>query len=70
MLFRSLRKESAWPKERIAKALEQTKPTQANLKSAIPVFMLYNTVTVDEAGQVHFWKDVYGLISSIHGDRF
>jgi len=54
-----LRDEPEWSKERIAAALKVAKPEQANLKTAIPVFMLYNTVTVGEDGEVHFLKDVY-----------
>jgi murein L,D-transpeptidase YcbB/YkuD len=54
-----LRGETDWSQERIAAGLKQTKPLQANLQQAIPVFMLYHTVTVGEDGEVHFWKDLY-----------
>jgi hypothetical protein len=54
-----LRDEPAWTKERITAGLKQNKQQQANLKEAIPVFMLYNPVTVGEDGEVHYWKDLY-----------
>lgn len=54
-----LRGQPEWTKERIEEALKRTKPLQANLQNAIPVFMLYHTVTVGEDGQVHVWKDLY-----------
>jgi hypothetical protein len=59
-----LRNEPAWTKGRIAAGLKQTKPQQANLKEATPVFMLYNTVTVGEDGEVHYWKDLYKLATT------
>jgi L,D-transpeptidase YcbB len=54
-----LRKEPVWTKEKIADGLKQTKPLQANLREAIPVFMLYHLVTVSEDGMVHVWRDIY-----------
>jgi len=54
-----LRGEPDWTKERMEASLKETKPLQANLKTAIPVFLLYHTVTVSEDGAVHFWKDLY-----------
>jgi len=54
-----LRGEPDWTKERIEAGLKQTTPLQTNLKAAIPVFLLYHTVTVSEDGAVHFWKDLY-----------
>lgn len=59
-----LRDEPAWTKERIAEGLKKTKPEQANLTETIPVFMLYNTVTVGEDGQVQFLRDVYRKATS------
>lgn len=54
-----LRGQPEWTKERIEEGLKRTKPLQANMKDAVPVFMLYHAVTVDEDGQVHVWKDLY-----------
>jgi murein L,D-transpeptidase YcbB/YkuD len=55
----ALRNDPAWPKERILEALAQTHEQQVNLKQRIPVFIVYNTVTVNEAGEVTFLKDIY-----------
>ncbi len=56
-----LRNEPEWDKARIEESLKFTKPLQVNLKTAIPVFMVYHTATVGDDGQLHFWKDVYKL---------
>jgi murein L,D-transpeptidase YcbB/YkuD len=50
---------AAWPAERVHEALESGKQKQANLSRAMPVLMLYHTVTVDTSGTVQFHKDVY-----------
>ncbi len=54
-----LREEPDWSKERIEASLQLTRPLQSKLKTAIPVFLLYHTVTVSDDGAVHFWKDLY-----------
>lgn len=54
-----LRGEEAWPKDRIAQALKQTKSQQANLKDTIPVFMVYHAATVNPDGSIHVWRDIY-----------
>lgn len=56
----ALRNDTAWPKNRILEALEQTHEQQVNLKQRIPVFIVYHTATVNEAGEVTFHKDIYG----------
>jgi murein L,D-transpeptidase YcbB/YkuD len=54
-----LRNEPDWDKDRIASSLKLNKPSQANLKQPIPVYMVYHTATVSEDGAIHLWKDVY-----------
>jgi murein L,D-transpeptidase YcbB/YkuD len=60
----ALRREPEWTKERIATALKQTEPLQADLTQAIPVLMVYHTVTVSEDGKVHLWPDLYKLVTT------
>lgn len=55
-----LRNDAAWTKERIVAAMAQTKQQQVNLKQRIPIFVVYHTATVNEAGEVTFHKDIYG----------
>ncbi|MEP6962304.1 MAG: L,D-transpeptidase family protein [Acidobacteriota bacterium] len=54
-----LRDQPEWTRERIAEALKDTDTQRANLKTPIPVYMLYHTVTVGDDGEVHFWRDIY-----------
>jgi murein L,D-transpeptidase YcbB/YkuD len=36
------------------------KPVSVKLARPIPVLILYNSVYVEENGEVHFFRDIYG----------
>ncbi len=55
-----LRNDSDWTPEKIKAAINSGKEQTVNLKQPVPVMISYNTVWVDENGQVHFREDVYG----------
>lgn len=55
-----LRKDKAWPEEKIKTAMEGGKETYVKLKKKIPVFITYFTAWVDESGKLNFRDDVYG----------
>jgi len=55
-----LRDDPSWTREKIEAAMNAGEPTTVNLKTPIWVYILYGTVFVDEAGRVHFYRDVYG----------
>lgn len=55
-----LKDQKDWNEEAIRKAMEGGKPRQVNLEKPYPVYIVYRTVWVDDDGQVHFFKDVYG----------
>ena len=56
-----LREMPDWTPERIHAAMhDASDSTQVNLKRAIPVLILYATAQVDDAGDVHFFDDIYG----------
>jgi len=65
-----LRNDQDWPKERIVKAMNQTHETSVKLKEAIPVFIIYYTAWVDEAGQLNFRDDVYQHDKELTGKMF
>jgi murein L,D-transpeptidase YcbB/YkuD len=49
-----------WTLERIDAAFKAEKEQQVNLKSQIPVLIVYGTVIAKENGQVFFFDDIYG----------
>jgi L,D-transpeptidase YcbB len=54
-----LRNEPEWTKEKITFAMNQTQEKVVKLKQAIPVFIIYYTAWVDNAGKLNFRDDVY-----------
>ena len=56
-----LRDVPEWTPERIHAAMhDAADSTQVNLERAIPVLILYATAQVDDAGDIHFFDDIYG----------
>ncbi len=55
-----LKDDPSWTREAIEAAMNAGEPRTVNLKTPIWVFILYGTAFVDEAGVVHFYRDVYG----------
>lgn len=53
-----LGRDKGWTKQKIKKIIDEREETTVNLKTAIPVYLDYVTVTVDD-GEVTFWGDVY-----------
>src|SRR5258708_19149016 len=55
-----LRDQPEWTPDKIAKAMKGTgEPTQVNLKTSIPISLIYTTAVVDENGLVRFFDDIY-----------
>jgi murein L,D-transpeptidase YcbB/YkuD len=55
-----LKDDPAWTRETIEAAMQAGEPRTVNLRKPIWVMVLYGTAVVDEAGLVHFYRDVYG----------
>jgi murein L,D-transpeptidase YcbB/YkuD len=55
-----LREQPQWTPEKIKAAMNGKEPAQVNLREAIPVLIIYTTVTVDDDGTVRFFEDIYG----------
>jgi L,D-transpeptidase YcbB len=55
-----LRHDPEWTQERIAAAMNGSRPTQVNLKPKLKVIIFYDTAYVDSKGVVHFADDFYG----------
>src|ERR1043165_8183710 len=55
-----LREQPQWTPEKIKAAMNGKEPSQVNLKTPIPVLIIYTTATVDDEGKVHFFDDIYG----------
>jgi murein L,D-transpeptidase YcbB/YkuD len=55
-----LRNNPEWTLERIDAAFKAEKEQQVNLKSQIPVLIVYGTAIAKENGQVFFFDDIYG----------
>ncbi len=49
-----------WTREKIEAAMNGTETFRVPLSKPIPVYILYGTAIVSEAGQVFFFDDVYG----------
>ena len=61
-----LRNQPPWTMDKVQSAM-QTGPNnqQVNLKTPIPVLILYITAVVEEDGSVHFFNDIYGHDKSL-----
>jgi murein L,D-transpeptidase YcbB/YkuD len=55
-----LRDRPDWTEKRILAAMTGKKPVSVKLARPIPVLILYNSVYVEENGEVHFFRDIYG----------
>jgi murein L,D-transpeptidase YcbB/YkuD len=54
-----LQNEKTWTSEKIEAALKETQQRQANLKTPVPVLILYHTAWVNEHGEARFFRDIY-----------
>jgi len=54
------RSDARWTRERVQRTIASGHQVQVNLRDDIPVYLLYWTAWVDDAGTVHFRDDVYG----------
>jgi murein L,D-transpeptidase YcbB/YkuD len=55
-----LRDDSAWTAQRLTDVLADTVPQVITLRRPAAVFILYQTVSVRESGEVIFYPDLYG----------
>ena len=55
-----LKDDPSWTRETIEAAMNAGEPRTVNLKKPIWVFILYGTAVADEAGVMHFYRDIYG----------
>lgn len=55
-----LRDQQGWDEENIRQAMEAGKPQKVDLEKNVPVYIIYRTAWVDDSGDVHFRKDIYG----------
>ncbi|RYZ21220.1 MAG: murein L,D-transpeptidase, partial [Chitinophagaceae bacterium] len=55
-----LRYQPQWTADSIRSAMDSTKETWVTLPEAIPVFITYLTSYVDNNGDIHFMRDIYG----------
>jgi L,D-transpeptidase YcbB len=53
-----LQSKPEWTPERIQAAMNGEKSVHVNLRSPIPVLILYGTGRVDEDGRVDFYDDI------------
>jgi murein L,D-transpeptidase YcbB/YkuD len=59
LLLHVLRDDPQWTRERIEQALAGPPATRITLSRPIPVFILYGTALVTEAGDTLFFDDIY-----------
>lgn len=55
-----LRDDPSWTMDRIQAAMNGTRSFRVSLPKPIPVLILYGTALVEENGEVHFFRDIYG----------
>ncbi|RYG52464.1 MAG: hypothetical protein EOO01_06515 [Chitinophagaceae bacterium] len=55
-----LRHQPQWTEDSIRVAMDQDNETWVTLPSAVPVFITYLTSYVDNNGDIHFTRDIYG----------
>ena len=56
-----LRDQREWDRQEIAKAMSAGEEKTVKLREPVPVYLGYWTARVDDDGEVHFRKDVYGI---------
>ena len=54
-----LRNNSEWTPEKINEAMNSGEEKYVTLKTKVPVFIVYFTAWVDNAGVLNFRKDIY-----------
>jgi murein L,D-transpeptidase YcbB/YkuD len=55
-----LRGRPEWTEKRILTTMRGKKPVSVKVTIPIPVLILYGTAFVEENGEVHFFRDIYG----------
>jgi murein L,D-transpeptidase YcbB/YkuD len=55
-----LRNYPEWTPARVEDAMVGNQSITVKLNSPLPLFVLYNTATVEENGEVRFSDDIYG----------
>jgi murein L,D-transpeptidase YcbB/YkuD len=55
-----LRDSPEWTPQRILATMQGKNAVSVQLRTPIPVLILYGTVFVEENGAVYFFKDIYG----------
>lgn len=65
-----LRKDSNWNEEKIDEVLETNEKTIVQLKTSIPVYIVYFTAWVTNDGLLHFRDDIYVLDSKLAKEYF
>ena len=55
-----LKGQSEWPREKIDAAMHAGTEKHVKLGQPIPVYLIYQTAWVDEAGRLQFLDDLYG----------
>lgn len=56
-----LRESPEWTSDRIAEAMQASKTLKVDLKTPIPVLIVYATAIAQENGDVRFFDDIYGF---------
>lgn len=52
--------DSRWTEKKLLSAIDAGEEKTISLPSPIPVYLIYKTVWLDDAGKVHFRADIYG----------
>jgi L,D-transpeptidase YcbB len=60
-----LRSNPGWDQEHIREAMNDEQALRVNLSMPVAVFVVYQTVAVDENGEVRFFNDIYGQDASL-----
>jgi L,D-transpeptidase YcbB len=65
-----LKTDSTWNHDRIVETIKSKEEKYIPLKKKIPVYILYFTVWIDEQGNPHFHKDIYGHDKKLEKELF
>jgi len=60
-----LRDRPEWTEQRILSTMRGEKSVRVKVSAPIPVLILYGTAFVEENGEVHFFRDIYGNDASM-----
>jgi len=56
----ALRSQQGWTRSKVEASMAGSSTSNVKLRKSIPVLIVYGTAIVEESGEAHFFRDIYG----------